>query len=592
MNYTLSPEKMTGTFLQTLVKSARGFAPFIRPDSSRLIGVGCVVVLNSVAGILTPFMIAYSIDTTLLTRTHEGLARNIGLLVALYLVTVVTGFLQPRLMGRIAQQTLYRLRAALFEKLQRLPIAFFNANRAGDLMSRINNDADKLGQFLSETVVRFVGMFFVIFGIGIFIFFLNVKLALVMLSLTAVVLGVTRCISPWIQKNNVSNLTRGGGLSAHVQESVSNFKVIVAYNRQDYFREKFREANAAQFKAAFWSDLSNEIFRPLYDFANNTTQLLVLLAGLYLVVRGELTVGLLVGFFGYAQRFYDPLRILGSLWAQVQTSVAAWTRIQQILLLESNLLITEKNTPRTDEAQREDELLSFSDVTFGYGERPVLEHISFQLMRGKTYALVGPTGGGKSTTAALMVRLYDPWNGSITFAHRDIRSFSPHELSQDIGFIVQEPFLFTGTVADNIRYGNHALESYDATMLSALLDREGLKTLLEKFDHGLDTVIHEGAENISLGQKQLIAFIRIVLRKPKLLILDEATANIDTVTEQILEDILGKLPSSTTKVIIAHRLNTIKDADEIMFISGGHIQKAGDFHAALALIEKYHHTFS
>jgi len=551
-----------------------------------------IVVLNSAAGILTPFALAYAIDHTLIERNIGGLSRVVAFLLGLYVITAITGFLQSRTMGLIAQRTLFRLRAALFEKIQRLPIAFFNANRAGDLISRINNDTDKLSQFLSETVVRFAGMFFVIFGIGIFIFFLNVKLATVMLSMTFLLIIVSRIISPWVQRNNLSNLTSTGGLSSHAQENLTNFKVIVAFNRQDYFRDKFKEASNAQFRSAFWSDVSNEIFRPLYDFANNNTQLFILLFGLYLVSRGEMTIGLLVGFFGYAQRFYDPLRILGSLWAQVQTSLAAWTRIQQILSLESNLTIVPSIKIHAEQKLDKKEILEFSHVTFGYAEDPVLCDVSFRLEKGKTYALVGPTGGGKSTTAALMVRLYDPWKGMIEFDNRDIRSYTPQELSEKIGFILQEPFLFTASVGDNIRYGNHALDAYDTAMLLALLQREGLADLLNRFEDGLETIVHESAENISLGQKQLIAFIRIVLRRPKLLILDEATANIDTITEKILDEILCKLPKDTTKVIIAHRLNTIKDADEIMFINGGYIQRAGDFHAAIALIEKKQKKYS
>jgi ATP-binding cassette subfamily B protein len=206
------------------------------------------------------------------------------------------------------------------------------------------------------------------------------------------------------------------------------------------------------------------------------------------------------------------------------------------------------------------------------------------LEKGKTYALVGPTGGGKTTTASLLARLYDPTAGAVLLDGKDIRTFTPVERAQKIGFILQDPILFTGTVRDNILYGNAAYVDYTNEQLAAVLHESGLETLLTRFDQGLDTKVALGGEGISLGQKQLIAFIRAVLRNPELLILDEATANIDTVTEKMLEDILRRLPDTTTRVIIAHRLNTIENADEIFFVNAGEIVRAGSLDQAMDLL--------
>lgn len=228
--------------------------------------------------------------------------------------------------------------------------------------------------------------------------------------------------------------------------------------------------------------------------------------------------------------------------------------------------------------KNKNEIMQFNNVDFGYDtEKLILKKVCFTLEKGKTYALVGPTGGGKSTTASLMVRLYDPLEGVVEFKDRDIRSFTRDELSKSIGFILQEPFLFTGSVGYNIKYGNVEIENISDLDLEKLLSEKGLSDLVSKFENGLETQIHDNSENISLGQKQIIAFIRILLRSPELLILDEATANIDTVTEKLLNDIIDKLPKTTTKVIIAHRLNTIKDADEIIFVSGGRVEPAISF---------------
>ena len=235
---------------------------------------------------------------------------------------------------------------------------------------------------------------------------------------------------------------------------------------------------------------------------------------------------------------------------------------------------------------QESEILEFINVSFGYSEdKLILKKVNFRLLEGKTYALVGPTGGGKSTTAGLMARLYDPTFGEVEFGNTDIRTYTPQELSKNIGFILQDPFLFSGNVGDNIRYGNEELEKTDNTNLLDIIEQEGFGKLISIFEKGLETEVSNASESISLGQKQIISFMRILLRKPKLLILDEATANIDTVTEQILNEIIAKLPVATTKVIIAHRLNTIKDADEILFINNGKIKTAVDFDDAISLID-------
>jgi ATP-binding cassette subfamily B protein len=213
-----------------------------------------------------------------------------------------------------------------------------------------------------------------------------------------------------------------------------------------------------------------------------------------------------------------------------------------------------------------------------------LHKVNFELERGKTYAFVGPTGGGKTTTASLISRLYDVSKGTIVLDGKDIRSYTPEERSRKIGFILQEPFLFSGTVRDNILYGNSEYKNFSNEQLSEAISKAGLEGLLERFDQGLNTKVQTSGDGISLGQKQLIAFIRAVIRQPELLILDEATANIDTVTEQLLDEILRKLPQSTTRVIIAHRLNTIENADEIYFVNSGQIIPAGSFNDAVNLL--------
>lgn len=418
-------------------------------------------------------------------------------------------------------------------------------------------------------------------GAAIFLVALNVRLGVVALIPAAGVLVFTQLISGWVKRKNLKSLQSLGGMSAEIQESMSNFKVIVAFNRLDYFRQKFQEANEQNFSASLASGIANGVFMPVYGLAFNLAQLVVLAYGIYLIAAGNMTVGLLIGFLLYVNSFYLPLRQVAMLWSSFQLALAALDRISEVLALESNMPVI----PAAVERTRRPGVLEFDGVHFSYpGGQEILRGSSFTLESGKTYALVGPTGGGKTTTASLMARLYDPTGGRVLLNGTDIRSYPPEERTKKIGFILQEPFLFTGTIRDNVLYGNERYRNYSDDQLIALLDQRHVGGLLARFDQGLQTKVLSGGDAISLGQKQLIAFIRAVLRDPEILILDEATANIDTVTEQQLQQILDKLPASTTKVIIAHRLNTIANADEIFFINSGEIIPAGSMEQALDML--------
>ena len=460
-------------------------------------------------------------------------------------------------------------------------MAFFNQNKAGDLISRINNDTDKLNQFFAQSLVQLAGNLFMMAGAAIFLLALNVRLGIAALLPAAGVLIFTKSISGWVKRRNLKSLQSLGGLSAEIQESLSNFKVIVAFNRIDYFREKFSEANQRNFTASVASGIANGIFMPVYGLAFNLAQLIVLAYGIYLVAAGSLTVGLLIGFLLYVNSFYMPLRQLAMLWSSFQLALAAVDRISEVLALESNMPVISTR----DGGAAPPSLLEFENVYFSYtGKEEVLRDATFKLQRGKTYALVGPTGGGKTTTASLMARLYDPTGGRVLLDGRDIRSYASEPRASKIGFILQEPFLFTGTIRDNVLYGSEQYRNYSDEQLIAVLNERNVGGLLSRFEHGLQTKVTSTGDGISLGQKQIIAFMRAVLRDPEILILDEATANIDTVTEQQLEQILERLPPSTTKVIIAHRLNTIANADEIFFINSGEITPAGSMEHALDML--------
>lgn len=572
MNYQLK----TGT--SKPFTALRKLMPIIKGERKMMSVAFVALLANTLTYLIVPIIIAHTINTSIISKDFSGVVRASILVFALYLVGFIASYFQTRWMGAVGQHILFSLRNQLFSKLQSLPVAFFSQNKAGDLISRINNDTDKLNQFFSQGLLQFVGNLFMMIGAAVFILAVNIKLGLAALAPAVIVLLFTKLISPWIKKRNAASLQSVGGMSAEIQESLDNFKVVVAFNRRDYFSKRFAAINNQNYRRAVAAGIANNIFIPSYGLAGNVAQIIVLFFGIFLLQQGQFTIGFMISYFVYLSRFYDPMRQIAGIWPVFQVAMAGWDRIAAVLAMESNMSVMPV------EAANGKGLLQFRDVSFKYGDKEVLHQVNFTLERGKTYAFVGPTGGGKTTTASLMARLYDPVSGQVLLDGRDIRTYKAEERTQKIGFILQEPFLFTGTLYENILYGNDTYQQYSHEQLNEILQQKGLLHIIERFDKGLQTPVTSKGESMSLGQRQLIAFIRALLREPELLILDEATANIDTVTEQLLGEILAKLPAQTTQIIIAHRLNTIEKSDEIFFVNAGQIIQAGSFDHAIRLL--------
>jgi len=583
-NYNLNNTAVKDAKKTSNFSALRKLVNLLPEQRGKLIWALIVILIYSILTMVGPYIVGVTINKYILNKDYSGVLRNCGWLLLTYCCVLVLVYLRTILMGDFGQHLLFTLRNTLFNKLQELPAAFFSQNKAGDLISRINNDTDKINQFFSQSLMQFVSSFFFIIGAGIALVAVNWRLGLATLAPAVLIWIFTKLTTPWVKRKNAANLKSVGGMSAEIQESLDNFKVIIAFNRRDYFRKRFDKANKTQYSSAIKAGIANNIFAPVYGLASSLGQLAVLTYGIYLITTGQFTAGFFITFFAYVSYFYDPLRQMAALWAGFQVALAAWDRIAQILNLQSDLVTTpglsivrdENNTPA---------LLEFQHVSFHYPDgTEVLHNNSFRMEKGKTYALVGPTGGGKTTTASLIARLYDPTSGRVLLDGQELRSYTAAERTRKIGFILQEPFLFSGTVKDNILFGNEQYYNLSKEELAAVIEKSNLHTLLSRFDAGLDTMVSSGGDGISLGQRQLIAFMRAVLRNPDLLILDEATANIDTVTEKMLEDILQRLPASTTRVIIAHRLNTIENADEIFFVNAGTITRSGSLDQAVDML--------
>jgi ATP-binding cassette, subfamily B, bacterial len=585
-DYALKTTEVSGQ-RQTLASAGRTLAPLLADEKKNVILAVACVTFSTVSNLLTPVLIARVMDTAIRAKDYHQLLLYAGALAVVYLAALRTSYLQTLSMGRVGRNVLFKLRNGLFAQLSRLPIAFFAQNRAGDLISRVNSDTEKINNFFAQALMQMFGNLFLCVGAGVLLLALNWRMGAIALLPAVAMLVITKVLSPWVKRTSRQSMESLGALSADISESLANFQVILAFNRLDYFREKFGAANTRNYRASVKAGVSSGLFMPLYTLAGSAAQILVLALGVWLISRHEFTVGLLVGYLLYVTSFYNPLRQLATVWASWQTMLAAMDRVSEVLNLDNNLV---QQPDAAGGAQGH--LLAFEGVDFAYpGGKPVLANVSLTLEQGRTYALVGPTGGGKTTTAMLMARLYDPTSGKVYLDGKDIRSLDAGERARRIGFILQDPFLLSGTIRDNIVYGHAELAELSEEELVARMKKKGLSGFLARFgEAGLSTPVKGAGDGLSLGQKQLVAFLRAVIREPEILILDEATANIDTVTEQMLEEVLAKLPKRTTKVIIAHRLNTIQNADEIFFVGGGALTAAGSMEHAMDMLLGHERT--
>lgn len=387
MSYTLNKDgasKNSSTW-----ESAKKLWPLIVEEKKIMIAAIVAVVINSALSLSVPVLIAHTVDTYISHGNLKGVFMFAGIILVMYLLGLVTSYLQTRLMGGVGQRVLFRLRNQVFNKLQDLPIAFFNQNQAGDLISRINNDTDKINQFFSQSVVQFIGSSFLMLGAAIFLLSINIRLGAATLAPALFLLIITQLLSPWVKRKNFTSSQTLGGMSSEIQESINNFKVIIAFNRRDYFKKRFQEVNDKNYDASISAGVANNTFTPIYGLASNLGQLIVLAYGIALISSGQFTVGLLISFLLYANNFYNPLRQLAALWASLQAALASWDRIHEILVLESDLpvIIDAVKNPS------DNSVLEFKNVSFNYpGGKEVLHKINLDLKKGKTYALVGPTG--------------------------------------------------------------------------------------------------------------------------------------------------------------------------------------------------------
>ncbi|HCE18518.1 MAG TPA: multidrug ABC transporter ATP-binding protein [Anaerolinea thermolimosa] len=555
----------------TLLRLAR----YLRPQRWVLLGTALLVVVTSAVDLLGPYLMGLAIDRFIKGGDLAGLARLVSLMALTYVVAAAGTWWQTYLMAGVAQRAVRDMRRDLFDHLLVLPLRFFDQRAHGDLMSRLTNDMENISNILASSFSQLVSSIFGLVGVLIIIFMLNVPLAVVSLLVMPLTYLLTRAIAKRTRQGFRETQQTLGALNGIIEETITGLRTIKAFAREEATVEQFSGINQRLKKVALRARVLTSFMGPLMNMVNNLGLAVVACSGGVLAVRGMATVGEIAAFINYAGRLGRPLNQIAQLFSTIQSALAGAERVFEIM----------DETPEQDAANAEPLVrvrgeVVFDHVSFGYEPGvPVLKDVSLHARPGEMVALVGPTGAGKTTIVNLLTRFYDVNEGSICIDGRDIRTIPLDELRQKLGLVLQDNFLFTGTVMENIRYGK--LDATDDEVIAAA-QLANADPFIRRLPHGYQTLLSERGSNLSQGQRQLLAIARAVLADPEILILDEATSNVDTRTEKHLQEALMRLMKGRTSFVIAHRLSTVRDANQVLVIHNGQVIERGTHTSLLA----------
>ena len=506
----------------------------------------------------------------------DAIARILVFTLGLYLLSAACSFVQGWIMSSVSQRTCYQLRGAIADKIDRMPMGYFERTSVGDTLSRITNDVDTLGQSLNQGVTQLITSVTTIIGVLIMMLSINPLMTLITVVILPVSIVLIMVVVKRSQKYFVAQQRTLGKINGIVEETFSGHAIVKAFNREDGTVDRFNETNAKLYGSAWKSQFFSGLMQPIMTFVGNLGYVAVAIAGSFLAVQGVITVGDIQAFIQYVKNFTQPITQLTQVSNVLQQMAAAAERIFEFL--DAPEEEPDHATARTADVECN---VQFDHVRFGYDpEKPVIKDFSAQVSEGQTVALVGPTGAGKTTMVKLLMRFYDVQSGCIKIGGTDIRDFARDDLRSLFGMVLQDTWLFHGTIRDNIRYGK--LDATDEEV-EAAAKAAYVNHFIQTLPQGYDTEINEDASNISQGQRQLLTIARAILADRRMLILDEATSSVDTRTEERIQKAMDNLMAGRTSFVIAHRLSTIKSADLILVIRDGDIVEQGTHEELLAL---------
>jgi ATP-binding cassette, subfamily B, multidrug efflux pump len=553
----------------------RRFWAFISPYRRRLILAVLAVLAFVASQIAIPLILRTLIDDALAEGTEGQRLLTLGVLLFFGIVTVnfLANLVQETLVGRIAERLLIDLRRAMFAHLQRVSLSFMDKTEVGRLMSRLQGDVHALQEFL-ETSVFAIGDFVLLVGITVVLLVLDWRLGLLTLSVVPILVAVRVVWLPPAKRAFLRARVSSSTLNGALAEGIHGVRTVQGMGREainlQLFEEKVEDNLDAQLRGTWLA----QVMVPIVDTLTGAAMGIVVVAGGVAVLEDRLELGVMVAFLFYVQRFFDPIRSLTMQYSIMQRAMASGQRILEVL----DVPIEVRDRPDALDPASVDGSVEFRNVTFGYVPgMPILNDVSFRVEPGETVALVGPTGSGKTSTMALVHRFYDVWSGQVLVGGHDVRDLTQASLGRHIAMVLQEPFLFTGTVLENIRYAS-AYVTRDQEIAAA--KAVGAHDFIMRLSEGYETQLEQRGGNLSLGQRQLISFARALVADAKILVLDEATASVDSYTERLIQMALARLLADRTGLVIAHRLATVRNADRIIVLQDGRVIEIGT-HAEL-----------
>ncbi|MFA1818916.1 ABC transporter ATP-binding protein [Virgibacillus oceani] len=541
---------------------------YLARQKAKLLMVIFMVLISSAMALLGPFMIGMAVDDYIVSRESAGLVTLIIWLSIVYLLHSLSIFLQNFWMVGIAQNTVHSLREDLFHQFHQLPISYFDKRQHGELMSRITNDIDNVNNTLNQSVIQIFSSVLTLVGTVSVMLYLSPLLTVVTMSIIPamflVMRWITRRTGPLykLQQNDL------GEVNGYVEEIVSGQHIIKTFSQEDRVIGEFKERNNNLNRSGFWALTISGFIPKVMNMLNFLSFALIALVGGILAINGFITVGIIVIFTEYARQFTRPLNELSNQFNMLLAAVAGAERVFNVI---------DEQAEETDETNAKEMVetnghIIFEEVSFGYQDETILKNISFEAKPGETVAFVGHTGAGKTTIINLISRFYNYDAGKIILDGTDLKNMTRSSLRQHMAFVLQDSFLFHATIRENIRYGR--LGATNEEVIQAAKDANA-HDFIENLANGYDTVLDQEGSGISQGQKQLLTIARALLAEPAILILDEATSNIDTITELKIQDALKRLMQGRTSFVIAHRLNTIQEADKIIMLEHGEIIEKG-----------------
>ena len=565
----------------TITRLIEYFGPYL----GTLTIVFIMVLLYTMVGLLGPYLMGVAIDDFIAIKQADGLARIALIMLVTILFSAGLQAVANFMMARVSQQALKKMRTDLFAHLQSLSLRFFDRNPAGELMSRLTNDIDAINQAVSQNVTALIASVFSLVGILIAMFALNTWLALTSVLIVPFMFGITGFLARFTRKGFRRLQKDLGQLNGVVEETISGQRVVKAFRRNDSAAEAFRQHNQAVYKAGLYANSYALMLMPLMNIFGNLFVIVLASVGGLLALKGLATVGTIATFISYGRQFIQPLRQLANMYNSIQAALAGAERVFEIVDTQPELQDATDAVALSEVAGE----VHFQNVEFGYlPDVPVIKNMDLVAKAGETIALVGPTGAGKTTIINLLTRFYDIDSGRISIDGQDIRQIKKSDLRQALGLVLQDNFLFSETVMENIRYGRLEASNEEVIQAAKLADADHF---IRQLSQGYQTRLSERGGNLSQGQRQLLAIARAILADPGILILDEATSSVDTRTEARIQKALLRLMDGRTSFVIAHRLSTIRDADNVVVINDGEIIEQGDHHQLLEKQGFYHNLY-